>query len=103
MLPQKEASISGFMGSQHVYDLSSTSTSGPLKGTTKVIWMFNKNIYYLFLIYNITLLQRKAVGAGVDVALDPSEMANLDEETLRAKFEEAQQVVDKHFNSLIIL
>ncbi|CAG8578877.1 4759_t:CDS:10 [Rhizophagus irregularis] len=69
VLPQKEASISGFMGSQHVYDLSSTSTSGPLKGTTK----------------------RKAVGAGVDVALDPSEMANLDEETLRAKFEEAQQ------------
>ncbi|CAG8438081.1 2017_t:CDS:10 [Funneliformis mosseae] len=51
VLPQKEASISGFMGSQH----------------------------------------RKAVGAGVDVALDPSEMANLDEETLRAKFEEAQQ------------
>ncbi|RIA84140.1 hypothetical protein C1645_808909 [Glomus cerebriforme] len=63
VLPQKETSISGFMGSQHVYDLS-----GSLKGA-----------------------KRKAVGAGVDVALDPSEMANLDEETLRVKFEEAQQ------------
>jgi splicing factor 3B subunit 2 len=68
VLPQKETSISGFMGSQHVYDLSATSTTGTLKGT-----------------------KRKAVGTGVDVALDPSEMANLDEETLRAKFEEAQQ------------
>jgi hypothetical protein len=32
------------------------------------------------------------MGAGVEVALDPSEMANLDEETLRAKFDEAQAV-----------
>ncbi|CAG8451115.1 6863_t:CDS:10 [Ambispora leptoticha] len=67
VLPQKEASISGFMGSQHVYDLAAAGVT-----TTKS-------------------KKRKLVGTGVDVALDPSEMANLDEETLRAKFEEAQQ------------
>ncbi|CAG8509211.1 5265_t:CDS:10 [Paraglomus brasilianum] len=65
VLPQKETSITGFMGSQHVYDIS--NATGTSKGT-----------------------KRKAVGAGVEVALDPSEMANLDEETLRAKFDEAQ-------------
>ncbi|CAG8566006.1 7892_t:CDS:10 [Diversispora eburnea] len=68
VLPQKESNVAGFMGSQHVYDL--TAASGTGTGTAK---------------------GRKAVGTGVDVALDPSEMANLDEETLRAKFEEAQQ------------
>ncbi|CAG8445068.1 2051_t:CDS:10 [Scutellospora calospora] len=69
VLPQKDTSISGFMGSQHAYDLTAASTAtGGVKGT-----------------------KRKVVGAGIDVALDPSEMANLDEETLRAIFEEAQQ------------
>ncbi|CAG8665240.1 10034_t:CDS:10, partial [Cetraspora pellucida] len=67
VLPQKETPISGFMGSQHAYDLS--STTGGVKGGAK----------------------RKVVGTGIDVALDPAEMANLDEETLRAIFEEAQQ------------
>ncbi|CAG8610724.1 9678_t:CDS:10 [Acaulospora morrowiae] len=69
VLPQKDAAISGFMGSQHVYDMTNASTAtGTIKG-----------------------VKRKAVGTGVDVALDPSEMEVLDEETLRAKFEEAQQ------------
>ncbi|CAG8462373.1 3895_t:CDS:10 [Racocetra fulgida] len=68
VLPQKDTSISGFMGSQHAYDLSAASTTGGVKGA-----------------------KRKVVGTGIDVALDPSEMANLDEETLRAIFEEAQQ------------
>ncbi|CAJ0906529.1 9787_t:CDS:10, partial [Entrophospora sp. SA101] len=70
VIPQKEVPISGFMGSQHVYDISNTagSTAATSKGA-----------------------KRKVIGTGVEVALDPSEMANLDEETLRAKFEEAQQ------------
>ncbi|CAG8602971.1 15286_t:CDS:10, partial [Dentiscutata heterogama] len=68
VLPQKDTNISGFMGSQHAYDLSAAATTGGVKGA-----------------------KRKVVGTGIDVALDPSEMANLDEETLRAIFEEAQQ------------
>ncbi|CAG8758504.1 12596_t:CDS:10, partial [Dentiscutata erythropus] len=68
VLPQKDTNIAGFMGSQHAYDLSAAATTGGVKGA-----------------------KRKVVGAGIDVALDPSEMANLDEETLRAIFEEAQQ------------
>ncbi|PVZ97809.1 hypothetical protein BB558_006236 [Smittium angustum] len=73
VLPEKQAHVgaSALMGSQHVYDLSGTGvgdTSASLSGNKKRGISGN-------------------VKSGVAVALDPQEVANMDEETLRAKYE----------------
>ncbi|RUS20737.1 PSP-domain-containing protein [Endogone sp. FLAS-F59071] len=65
VIPEVQRSITGFMGSQHGYDLS--AAKAPAAGT-----------------------KRKIVGEGVEVSLDASELEGLDEETLRRKFEEQQ-------------
>ncbi|KAF9405245.1 hypothetical protein BGZ94_003674, partial [Podila epigama] len=62
VLQQKQTSITGFMGSQHVYDLSSAASSK----------------------------KRKNMGE-VDVELDPSELENMDAETLQEKYEQGLQ------------
>ncbi|RKP08384.1 hypothetical protein THASP1DRAFT_10235, partial [Thamnocephalis sphaerospora] len=58
VLQEQGTSVSGFMGSQHVYDLGNTKGS-----------------------------KRKPAGPGVEVALDPSEMENLDEDAIKARYE----------------
>ncbi|KAG5458641.1 MAG: DUF382-domain-containing protein, partial [Olpidium bornovanus] len=75
VLPERQTSISGFMGSQHSYDLSNVaaaavhaaapSSTAPHKGA------------------------KRKLGAGVDVALEPSDLDNLDEEALREKYDAA--------------
>ncbi|KAG0324666.1 hypothetical protein BG000_002114 [Podila horticola] len=62
VLQEKKTAITGFMGSQHVYDLSSASSSK----------------------------KRKNLGE-VDVQLDPSELENMDAETLQEKYEQGLQ------------
>ncbi|KAI9599047.1 hypothetical protein BDF19DRAFT_381974 [Syncephalis fuscata] len=66
VLKEKESTIKGFMGSQHVYDLA-----GSGKGN-KVNCRYNK---------------RKPTGPGVEVALDPSEVEGLDEDAIKARYE----------------
>lgn len=72
VLQQRETSISGFMGSQHTYDVSnvpsaSAAAAAAIKSGTK-----------------------RKMGQGVEVALDPSEMEHLDEAALQAKYDAAQ-------------
>ncbi|KAI8054355.1 hypothetical protein BDF22DRAFT_678680 [Syncephalis plumigaleata] len=59
VLKEKESTIKGFMGSQHVYDLGGSAKGG----------------------------KRKPTGAGVEVALDPSEVEGLDEDVIKARYE----------------
>jgi splicing factor 3B subunit 2 len=70
VLPEVQKNISGFMGSQHGYDLTAVDKppTGPPTGRPQTT-------------------KRKA-GANVDVAIDPSELeSGLDEATLRAKYD----------------
>ncbi|KAF9437734.1 hypothetical protein BGZ76_011372 [Entomortierella beljakovae] len=66
VIPQKQTSITGFMGSQHVYDLSAASASSSASK------------------------KRKNFGE-VDVALDPSELVDMNPETLQERYEEQLQ------------
>ncbi|KJE96603.1 splicing factor 3B subunit 2 [Capsaspora owczarzaki ATCC 30864] len=62
VIPEKRATVGGsLMGSERVYDMLGATTS------------------------------RRTVGAGVDLALDPSELEGLDEDALRARLEAAQR------------
>ncbi|KAK9767688.1 hypothetical protein K7432_002327 [Basidiobolus ranarum] len=61
VIQQKDTAVSGFMGSQHVYDMSSGASGS--SGRSK-----------------------RKTGAGIDVAIDPSEIN--DQDVLRAKYEE---------------
>ncbi|KAI7935969.1 hypothetical protein MJO29_015272 [Puccinia striiformis f. sp. tritici] len=75
VIPEKESKITGFMGSERVYDVRGISQHG----------------------HNVSMLgqedrgtKRKATG-GVDVALDPSELEGLSEDQLRQRYEESKQ------------
>ncbi|RUS32952.1 ribonuclease H-like domain-containing protein, partial [Jimgerdemannia flammicorona] len=68
VIPEVQRNITGLMGSQHGYDLSSAKGGPSGAAGTK----------------------RKIVGEGVEISLDASELEGLDEETLRRKFEEQQ-------------
>ncbi|KAJ3090670.1 Splicing factor 3B subunit 2 [Quaeritorhiza haematococci] len=68
VIPQKETAIRGFMGSQHVYDISAAVGSSTSSTTKK---------------------RKGPGGAGVEVALNPEDLeAGLDEETVKRKYEE---------------
>ncbi|RKP22404.1 hypothetical protein SYNPS1DRAFT_25864 [Syncephalis pseudoplumigaleata] len=78
VLKEKESTIKGFMGSQHVYDLGGGSAN---KGT-----------------------KRKPTGAGVEVALDPSEVEGLDEDVIKARYEaemSAKQADQQDFSDMV--
>ncbi|KAI8992560.1 hypothetical protein BDB01DRAFT_841760 [Pilobolus umbonatus] len=68
VLPEVQKSITGFMGSQHGYDLSSIDK--PAISTPS------------------RLSSKRKLGDNVDIAIDPSELeSGLDESTLRAKYD----------------
>ncbi|KAG0145128.1 hypothetical protein CROQUDRAFT_659070 [Cronartium quercuum f. sp. fusiforme G11] len=76
VIPEKETKITGFMGSERVYDVRGISQQG----------------------HNVAMLGQEDRGnkrkpAGVDVALDPSELEGLSEEQLRQRYEENRQRV----------
>ncbi|KAJ1814019.1 hypothetical protein LPJ75_002948 [Coemansia sp. RSA 2598] len=69
---QATAKLEGIMGSQFTYDMS--SALDPSKGGAAAAASGKK---------------AKPIGKGVDIALDASELEGLDEEALKAKYEEA--------------
>ncbi|KAJ3021365.1 Splicing factor 3B subunit 2 [Thoreauomyces humboldtii] len=76
VVPERQTSVKGFMGSQHTYDLSGAppvvtlDAPAPNKGT-----------------------KRKADGSGVDVALNPEDLEEgLDDATIRKKYEQQLHV-----------
>ncbi|OAV95030.1 hypothetical protein PTTG_09767 [Puccinia triticina 1-1 BBBD Race 1] len=74
VIPEKETKITGFMGSDRVYDVRGISQHG----------------------HNVSMLGQEDRGTkrkanGVDVALDPSELEGLSEEQLRQRYEESRQ------------
>ncbi|PLW14710.1 hypothetical protein PCANC_21139 [Puccinia coronata f. sp. avenae] len=74
VIPEKETQITGFMGSERVYDVRGISQHG----------------------HNVSMLGQEDRGTkrkanGVDVALDPSELEGLSEEQLRQRYEESRQ------------
>ncbi|CDS03589.1 hypothetical protein LRAMOSA00991 [Lichtheimia ramosa] len=67
VLPEVQKNVSGFMGSQHGYDLSTVEKGGEPSTARS---------------------SKRKMGGNVDVAIDPSELeAGLDESTLRAKYD----------------
>lgn len=74
VIPEKESKVTGFMGSERVYDVRGVSQHG----------------------HNVAMLGQEDRGnkrkaTGVDVALDPSELEGLTEEQLRQRYEESRQ------------
>ncbi|KAJ1961672.1 hypothetical protein IWQ62_003786 [Dispira parvispora] len=81
VLQQQDVAISGFMGSQHKYAVAAPEIS---KGKS----------------------ERSMAGSGVQMALDPSEMESLTEESLRARYEatvQGEKAQDQHedFSDLV--
>lgn len=70
VLPEVQKNITGFMGSQHGYDMSMLEKKETTTTTTTV------------------RSSKRKMGENVDVAIDPSELeSGLDESTLRAKYD----------------
>lgn len=68
VLPEVKKNITGFMGSEHGYDLSQVEKKETAQPTVRT--------------------SKRKLGENVDVAIDPSELeSGLDEATLRAKYE----------------
>ncbi|KAJ1968638.1 hypothetical protein H4R35_006373 [Dimargaris xerosporica] len=84
VLEQKEAQVSGFMGSEHTYQISHGSTTKSADHTKVSAATVGGS----------TARKGKATAAPasqVELALDPSEMASLDEALLQARYEATLQ------------
>eukprot|EP00039_Didymoeca_costata_P018722 m.334689 g.334689 ORF g.334689 m.334689 type:complete len:578 (+) comp17412_c0_seq1:119-1852(+) len=66
VVPQKDTAITtGVMGSAHVYDMADAGV-----GTKK---------------------SKKAIGTGIEVAVNPEDLANMDQDALKEKYEQAEK------------